>query len=265
MMRKEVPVRILLICPVPIEFTSCRSLLSLRDSGAVGGCRCARGSAAGLEIVAVQSGPGKARAAAAAAAAIPAVAPDLVVDTGTCGALDAGLVVGAVIVGRSCIEYDIAGTGLPRRIIPEMRLPSAMALLPRSQADSLVRTTIEIGRGTDVHVREGAQACGEFFIQSPAVRDPLAALTGALAANWETAGVFVAALRAGVPPVSFRAVSDLGDERSLQDFRRNTRGVSRELYRFVRTLAESGWFMQLHERWRDAGITPARAAREVLP
>ena len=54
--------RILLICPVPIEFTSCRSLLALRDVGSVAGCRCARGSVAGLEAVALQSGPGKSRA-----------------------------------------------------------------------------------------------------------------------------------------------------------------------------------------------------------
>lgn len=264
-MRGEVPLRILFVCPVPIEFTSCRSLLSLRDAGAVAGCRCARGSVAGLEVVALQSGPGKARSAAATALATAAAAPELVVDTGTCAALDTGLVAGAVILGRSCVEYDISGSGLPRRIIPEMRLPSALALMPRPQADRLVRTAVEVGRGTNLHVRDGGQACGEFLIQSPGIRDPLAALTGALAANWETAGVFVAALRAGVPPVSLRAVTDLGDERSLQDFRHNVRRVCRELYGFVRSLAEAGWFVQVHERWRDAGISPSRAAREVRP
>ena len=257
--------RILFICPVPIEFTSCRSLLSLRDAGAVAGCRCARGSIAGLEVVALQSGPGKARSAAATAAAVAAVAPELIVDTGTCAALDAGLVEGAVIVGRSCVEYDLSGSGLPRRIIREMRLPSALPLLPRQHANRLVRAAVEVGRGTDLHVREGDQACGEFLIQSPAVRDPLAAITGALAANWETAGVFVAALRAGIPPLSLRTVSDLGDERAMQDFRLNARRVSRGLYGFLRSLAESGWFAQVLGRWRDAGIGPSRTAREVLP
>jgi adenosylhomocysteine nucleosidase len=257
--------RILLICPVPIEFTSCRSLLSLRDAAAIAGGRSARGSVAGLEVVALQSGPGKARAAAAAAAAIAAVTPDLVVDTGTCGALDGALVVGAVVVGRTCVEYDISGSGLPRRIIPEMRLPSALALLPRQPADRLVRSAIQVGQGTDLHVRVGVQACGEFFIQAPDVRDNLASLTGALGSNWETAGVFVAALRAGLPPLSIRGVSDLGDEQSLGDFRRNARGVCRGLYAYVRSLAESGWFAQVQRRWRDAGISTSRTAREVLP
>jgi adenosylhomocysteine nucleosidase len=258
-------VRILLVCPVPVEFTSCRSLLSLRDVAAVAGCRCARGSSAGLELAALQSGPGKARAGAAAASAIAAFEPDVVVDTGTCGALDAGLVVGAAILGRSCIEYDISGSGLPRRIIAEMRLPSALALLPRAQADRLVRAAVEVAQGIDLHAREGVQACGEFFIQSPEVRDPLAALTGALAANWETAGVFVAALRAGVPPLSIRGISDLGDERSLRDFRRNARRVSRALYGFIRSLVASGWFSRFDDRWRDAGIARSRLVKSVLP
>lgn len=257
--------RILLICPVPIEFTSCRSLLSLRDAGHVAGCRSARAPVAGVDFVALQSGPGKARAAAAAAAAIAAFAPDLVVDTGTCGALDPELVVGTVVIGRSCVEYDIAGSGLPRRIIPEMRLPSALSLLPRSPMDRLLRAAVEVGRGTDHHVRHGVQACGEYFIDSPDLRDPLAALTGALAADWESAGVYVAALRAGLPPLSIRSVSDLGDERSLAEFRRNARRVSRELYGFLRSLAEAGWFARLHDRWREAGISATRLAREVLP
>ena len=257
--------RILLICPVPVEYTSCRSLLSLRDAGHVAGCRCARAPVAGVDFIALQSGPGKARAAAAAAAAIAALAPDLVVDTGTCGALDAGLVVGTAVLGRSCVEYDIAGTGLPRRIIAEMRLPSALSLLPRSQEERLLRLAVEVGQGTDRHVRHGTQACGEYFIDSPSIREPLAALTGALAANWESAGVFVAALRAGLPPLSIRTVSDLGDERSLVEFRGNARRVSRELYGFVRSLAEAGWFARLHDRWREVGIPASRLVREVLP
>lgn len=261
----EAPVRILLICPVPVEFTSCRSLLALRDVASVAGCRCARGSVAGHDLVAMQSGPGKARAAAATAAAAAAIVPDMVADTGTCGALDAGLVVGTIVVGHSCVEYDISGSGLPRRLMPEMKLPSALALLPRGEADRLQRAAVEVGRGTDRHVRGGSVACGEYFIDSAGVREPLAGLTGSLVATWETAGAFVAALRAGLPPLSLRAVTDLGDERSLLEFRRNARRVSRELYAFIRSLVEAGWFVRIRERWLEADIPAPRLAREVLP
>lgn len=257
--------RILVACPIPLEFTSCRSQLGLRDQGHLAGCRAARGSVAGLDVVAVQTGPAKARAAAATAAAIDALQPDLVLDSGTCSALDGTLVVGGVVLALGSLEYDISGSGLPRRLIPEMKLPSALALLPRLAAERLAREAIETGRGVETHVSRGLQACGEFFIQSTDVRNSLRALTGALAANWETAGVFVGALRAGVPPVSLRIVSDLGDERALKEFRRNARRTSRELYRYLRTLAESGWFQGLGDCWREQGPPAARLHRSVLP
>ncbi len=257
--------RVLLVCPIPLEFTSCRSQLGLRDHGQLAGCRSARGHAAGVDFTAVQAGPAKARAAAATVAAIDALAPDLVVDTGTCGALDGGQIVGAVVMGTECLEYDITGSGLPRRMIAEMKLPSALALLPRATAERLVRDAVEIGRGLEMHVERGTQACGEFFIQSDEVRDSLRSLTGAVAANWETAGVFVGSLRSGIPPISIRAITDLGDERSLKEFRRNARRTARDLYRYVRSLAEAGWFQELAACWRDQGTAAARLSRTVLP
>ena len=105
------------------------------------------------------------------------------------------------------------------------------------------------------------QACGEFFIQSAQVRESLLALSGAAACNWETAGVFVAALRSRVPPLSLRVVSDLGDEDSLRDFRRNARKCSQDLYRFVRDALESGWFVSFYEAWKAV----PRAQVEKMP
>ena len=258
-------VRILLICPIPIEYMMCRTALSLRDGPRVQGCRTARGLVGNVDVMAIETGPAKARAAAATVAGISHFQPDLAVDTGTCGALDGDLIIRAVVVGTSCLEYDISGGGMPSRIIAEMRLPSAFDFLPRKDGQKLVRELTELGKDRGLHVRAGVQACGEFFIQSPEVRDPLAALTGALAANWETAGVFVAALRAGVPPLSIRGISDLGDERSLRDFRRNARRVSRALYGFIRSLVASGWFSRFDDRWRDAGIARSRLVKSVLP
>jgi nucleoside phosphorylase len=83
------------------------------------------------------------------------------------------------------------------------------------------------------------------------VRESLHELTGAVACNWETAGVFVAALRSRLPPMSLRVVTDLGDENSLRDLKRNARRHLQELYRFVRTGLEAGWFVDLHGEWRE--------------
>ncbi len=253
--------RLLLICPIPIEFTSCRTALSLRDASPVFGCRCARGAVGAVDVMALESGPAKARAAASTAAGIAQFQPDLVVDTGTCGALDGELIVSSVVVGTSCLEYDISGYGLPHRIIPEMKLPSVFELLPRKDSQKLTRSLTELGKDHGLHVRTGVQACGEFFIQSASVRDSLQAVSAAEACSWEAAGVFVAALRARVPPLSIRVVSDLGDEDALRDFRRNARRCSQGLYRFLRDGLEAGWFGGVYDLWRQA----PRSLVERLP
>lgn len=253
--------RLLLVCPIPLEYTSCRTALSLRDSTPLMGCRCARGAVGNVDIMAVETGPAKARAAASTAASIAQFQPDLVADTGTCGALDGELIVNAVILGMSCLEYDISGYGLPHRIIPEMKLPSVFELLARRDSQRLTRAFTELGKDHGLHVRTGVQACGEFFIQSLPVRDSLQSVSGADACSWETAGVFVAALRARVPPMSIRVVSDLGDEDALRDFRRNARRCSQGLYRFLRDGLEAGWFASVYEQWKQA----PRSLSERLP
>lgn len=253
--------RLLLICPIPLEFTSCRTALSLRDSPPVMGCRCARGAVGNVDIMAVESGPAKARAAACTAACIGQFQPDLVADTGTCGGLDGDLIVNAVVLGMSCLEYDISGYGLPHRIIPEMKLPSIFELVPRKESQKLTRSFTELAKDHGLHVRTGIQACGEFFMQSVSVRDTLQSVSGAAACSWETAGVFVAALRARVPPLSIRIVSDLGDEDALRDFRRNARRCSQGLYRFLRDGLEAGWFAEVYEQWKQA----PRSLVERLP
>jgi adenosylhomocysteine nucleosidase len=254
-------VRILFVCPIPLEYTSCRTALSLRDAQSVLGCRSARGAVGNADIMAVEAGPAKARAAAATVAAIQHFQPDFVVDAGTCGALDGELIVGALVLGMSCLEYDISGYGLPHRIIPEMRLPSVFEILPRREGQKLVRGLTALAMDRGLHLRSGIQACGEFFIQSGAVRESLRAVSGAVASSWETAGVFVAALRSKIPPISMRVVSDLGDEDAMRDFRRNARRCSQELFRFIRDCLDAGWFISVYDQWK---VMP-RAQVERLP
>jgi adenosylhomocysteine nucleosidase len=258
--------RVLLICPIPIEYTSCRAALSLRDAPTVLGCRIARGAVANVDIMAMATGPAKVRAAAATVAGIAHFQPDLVVDTGTCGALDGDLIVGALVLATSCLEYDIAGNGLPDRIIPEMRLPSLFELLPKREGQKLARVFTTMGKDRGLHVRTGIQACGEFFIQSAAVRESLMAVSGSLACNWETAGVFVASLRSRIPPLSIRVVTDLGDEDALRDFRRNARRCAQVLYRCIRDCLEAGWFVSLYEQWKTVPHGQVeRLPQKVLP
>jgi len=78
--------------------------------------------------------------------------------------------------------------------------------------------------------------------------------------------VFIGALKNRLPPLSIRVVTDLGNEQALSDFRANIRKKARELYRYIRVLAEYGWFDHFLECWQR--LDPAAVERlpeSVLP
>jgi nucleoside phosphorylase len=258
--------KVLVICPFPPEFNACREMLGTRDLKPISGCRSARGTAGNVEVYALESGPAKARAAAAAVGGLLAFEPDLVVDSGSCAGTAPGAFVGQLIFCRDCIEYDIGGSGFPPRPIPEMRLPSALSILPSDERETLLREAGETGSAEGFQVHVGNQACGELLIQSQGMRESLHSLFQASGANWETAGVFVGALKNRLPPLSIRVVTDLGNEQALSDFRANLKKKARELYRFVQVLAEYGWFDSLLECWhRLDPATIERLPQSVLP
>ena len=178
MMRREVPVRILLICPVPIEFTSCRSLLSLRDAGTVAGCRRARGSVAGprdggRSVGAGQAPRGRGRGGSNPGRERGPGRRHRDVRRAGRGARGRCRDRRPLVRGVRHLGFGAASADHPR---------DAPALGPGAPAAAAGRqpgTCRHRGRPGDRPARaRGAQACGEFFIQSPAVRDPLAALTG---------------------------------------------------------------------------------------
>jgi nucleoside phosphorylase len=258
--------KLLLICPFPVEFNACREVLSLRDAKPVSGCRSARGVAGNADVLAIESGPAKARAAAATVAGCFKYAPDLTIDTGSCAGTESGAFVGEIILCRDCYEYDISGSGFPTRSIPEMKLPSAFSLLPSAERESLYREASETGSTESFQVRVGNQACGELLIQSLEMREALYSLFLASGANWETAGVFVGALKNSLPPLSIRIVTDLGNAQALKEFRSNIKKKARELYQYIKVLAEYGWFDQFLESWQMLGAAKIdKLAQYVLP
>jgi len=223
----------------------------MRELPALFACRSARAVVGNAEITAVESGPAKARAAAATASACGHTRPDLVVDTGSCAGLDPDSAVGQVVLASVSYEYDIGGGGIPTKSLPAMKLPSAFAHLDGSQAEALQREAVQVGGSDGVAVRVGPQACGELLVQSSSFRQALHALFQAVAANWESTGVFIAAFRSGIPALSMRVVTDLGDEQALRDFRTQVRARSRELYGYIHRLSALGWFGRFVQLWND--------------
>jgi nucleoside phosphorylase len=239
--------KLLFLCPIPVEYTACREALGARDLPALAGRRSGYATSGQAELYCLETGPGKARAAAVALLGIQRYAPDLLLDTGTCAGIEPGSSIGQIVAARECFEVDLAGTPFPRRLLPEMRLPSAFSFLPEGVAESLQQEATQLAEAGCL--RLGNQACGEFLIHSAELREELHRVFRAAAGNWETAGVFIAALKASLPALSFRIVTDLGDRSALRDFRSQVRPRSRELYRYLARLSESGWFGRFLEHW----------------
>jgi adenosylhomocysteine nucleosidase len=258
--------KLALITPIPIEFNSAKRILKLTEDTMYSGCRLGTGKRKNLGIFCCQSGSGKNRAAQATAALVMAYTPDLIVDTGTCAGLMADARIGDVILGKSCFEFDVGGQGLPRRMIREMELPSAFAFLSESSRQNLIREACAAPADGSYRVIAGIQASGEFLVNGVSMKNLLVELFHASGANWETAGVFVSALRAAIPAISLRTVSDLGDEQALKEFKMHARSAAQILFRHIDGLIASNWFGRFLAEWDKVppGVK-AKMPASVLP
>lgn len=242
-------VKIALCAPIPIEYKAARDILGLRENEPVTGCRLCTGEKSGIHVYCLLTGPGKARSAQATSALIGAIGPSLIVDTGTCAGLGPVAAIGDIILSTKSYEFDIAGAGIPTKKMDEMEVESGFRFLPRGTWETLVCRAGAYAQKLDLRVLEGAQATGEILVNIEKIRDSLFDLFQATGANWETAAVFLCALRASLPAISFRVVSDNGGRNALKEFREHARRQARNLYRFIDVLLSSGWFGGLLDEW----------------
>jgi adenosylhomocysteine nucleosidase len=258
--------KILVIAPFPVEFNASRDVLGLTEGKKIAGLRSASAMVQADEWLALQCGPGKARAAVAACIGIREFKPDLLLDSGSCAGIQPGLAIGQIILADHCIEYDLGGSGLPRKDIPEMHTPSGFHFLPQGAREYLLRRAFDYGKQEGLSVVGGSQACGEFLIDTLALRERLYRLFHAAGANWESAGVFIAGLRHALPVLSARVITDLGNKDALRDFHANIKPCTRNLYRFIKALQTMGWFAAFKTEWNKLdGEILAKLPVAVLP
>jgi len=215
---------LVVVCPLPQEYRAVKRALGLEPVQSRLGRKHAEGGRVPIRVSSVLSGPGPKRAAAATSAVLETDAFDLVVDFGTCAALARDLSIGDILLATECVGFTASGRDGP---VSRGR-PCGLRAHPSLAADG----TVKIGR----------QASGRIVVAGRKRRRSIREATEADAVNWETAAVFGRALDRGVPAVSLRIVTDLGDRHALSDFRRQVGAQSARLADFLSTLIESGWF-----------------------
>jgi len=234
--------RILINCPIPPEFKACVRNLDLHERVRNRLKKMNSGTIGGVNVLALQSGAGRDRAAEAVEKAAVHLRPDLVLDTGSCAALNEEILIGTIILATRCLEVDKDYSKISRGKIEKREVTAGLwgngSEVP-CEGLKLVEQTLRTSGFSTVR---GAQGCGTFMLSSVERRRSLYLSLGALGWNWETSGVFDSACRMGIPGLSLRIVTDMGDERALSDFVGNIKPESKRLYQAIRRLIENGRF-----------------------
>jgi adenosylhomocysteine nucleosidase len=182
--------RILLVAADPMEFSGMLSLTS--DQGpvplGVQWGRCAR--LGNYDALLLANGAGPRRAAAAVDAAIAEFAPQAVISTGFCGALDESLNIANVVVATSIDDG-------------EFRFPAMPMQGPLETFAGAIRSIDYVARTAE---------------EKHLLRE-----SGARAVEMEAAGVAGRALELGLPFYCVKSVTDLADESLANDFNRTLR------------------------------------------
>lgn len=166
-----------------------------------GGTEITSGRYKGHEVILTESGIGKVAAASATALMIDNFEPDLVVNTGSAGALDPDLKIGDEVIGTQVAYSDVDVTvfGYAYGQVPNKPL--------YYEADPTVVKDFE----QLAPVKEGLIVSGDQFVQDTAKKRILTHFPEALVAEMEAAAVAQVANQFGTPFIVLRGVSDLAN------------------------------------------------------
>ncbi|AQN80298.1 5'-methylthioadenosine/S-adenosylhomocysteine nucleosidase [Leuconostoc garlicum] len=166
-----------------------------------GGTEITSGHYKGHEVILTESGIGKVAAASATALMIDNFEPDLVVNTGSAGALDPDLKIGDEVIGTQVAYSDVDVTvfGYVYGQVPNKPL--------YYEADPTVVKDFE----QLAPVKEGLIVSGDQFVQDTAKKRILTHFPEALVAEMEAAAVAQVAYQFGTPFIVLRGVSDLAN------------------------------------------------------
>lgn len=166
------------------------------------------------EVVLVLSGIGKVNATISALLLKEKFAVEVLINTGSAGAIDPALKVGNIVIAHSLVHHDVDVTGFGYE-------PGQMAGMPNVYYPNteLMRIAQEVCRGIDMEPIIGQIASGDQFINSS---EKISAISKTFptvrAAEMESAAIAQTAHVLGLPFVIIRAISDSADDEASVSF-----------------------------------------------
>ena len=248
--------KILIICPLKIEYKVACNVLKLRENINIKGLSYKKGKIGYNEIFIINSGIGKIRTSISSILGIEYFKPDIVLDTGSCGSLTFNNKIGTIIIARRCLEYGITGNCFPEKRKKKMLINSGFlndieTIVSQYHKKKISNSPTHLNR---TRIIFGDQACGEININSKEKKEKLKNILGAVACNWETAGVFIGSIRMKTPSISIRVFTDKADKEIFKDYNKNIEKCLETLYEYIKDSIECKLFIKIKELWRVESI-----------
>lgn len=166
-----------------------------------------RGQLNGHEVVLTQSGIGKVNVAISTTLLIHEFKPDVIINTGSAGALDGDLNVGDVVVSESVAYHDADAQAFGYELGQIPQMPAQYA------ADAeLLELATEAIEAQSLTAQKGLIVSGDSFIGTNTQRETIrVAFPDALAVEMEATAIAQTCYQFNVPFIITRAISDLAN------------------------------------------------------
>lgn len=206
--------KIAIIGAMPQEVEILRNLMLEAKVTEIANCKIFEGKINNRPVAVLQSGIGKVAAAMGTTLLIQLFKPDMIINTGSAGGLDANLNVGDVIISTEVRHHDVDVTafGYEKGQLPA----NPAAFLPNEQ---LVEVAKKQAEKLGLNAVSGLICSGDAFINgAEKIAQIRADFPQVAAVEMEAAAIAQVCHAMNVPFVVVRAISDVADKESHLSF-----------------------------------------------
>lgn len=202
------------ICAMEEEIKELKAALQNEQTTSIHGLEFYQGTIHDQEVVLVRSGIGKVEAGLTTALLITQFDVDVVINSGSAGALASGLKIGDVVISTETAYHDADARAFGYEYGQLPQQPTRF-VASKTWGDKLEQAASQTGLTT----KRGLIVTGDQFLNGPEATQPiLAHFPDALSGEMEGAAVGQVAHQFEVPYLVVRAMSDTADNNSGVDF-----------------------------------------------
>lgn len=206
-----------IIGALTIEVDALVERMAGKSAETIAGVEYISGALYGKNAVVCKCGVGKVNAAVCTQTMILKYAPELIINTGVGGGLDAELSVLDIVVGDSAVQHDFDASAFGDPVGYMSILGGVRFPLDERASNALMRSIEDLG----LRCARGIVATGDQFIGSAAAKARIRDAFSAKACDMEGCAIAHACYLSGVNCAILRAISDGADEgagMSFQEF-----------------------------------------------